>query len=170
MVQSKYAKELEIMIKSLTLKQAIAQTFDVDGRKLPEFTSSKPVQQAREWLERNGTKFDYQRNYLDKGMVIYAFGGGNPQYTVVETDADLDALKGAQVFGTLSVPKRGRKSKSQERRENAMKQADVNANIGAAQTSGGTTLSEPAEMSTQPDIDTLQNKETIVTDPEDSEN
>lgn len=122
------------MIKSLTLKQAIAQAFDIDGRTIPDFTSSKPVQEARNWLERNKHTFEYQRNYLDKGLVVYAFGGGNPQFTVVETDDDLKQFAGAQVFATLSVPKRGRKSKSQQRRENAMSGNDVNANIGADQT------------------------------------
>lgn len=139
------------MIKSLTLKQAIAQAFNIDGRTIPEFTSSKPVKEARDWLERNSHTFDYQRGALNDGLVVYSFGGGNPQFTVV--DGDADKLKGAQIFASLSVAKKTRKSKSQQRRENVSAGREVNADIDT----------------TQPDIDTLQNKETIVTDPEDSE-
>lgn len=106
------------MIKTLTLKQAIAQAFDIDGRTIPDFTSSKPVKQARDWLERNGHKFDYTPRVVADGIVVHSFGGGNPVFTVIEGNAA--ELEHAQIFATLAPIKRGRKSKSQERREKAM--------------------------------------------------
>ena len=100
------------MIQSTTLEKAISEAFNIDGRKVPKFTSSKPVKQAREWLVKEGFEVEYKRGELKAGSVcVYTYGASNPMYTVV---SEGDELKGATILAGLSATK---KSKSQERRE-----------------------------------------------------
>ena len=90
------------MIKTFTLEDAISQVFSVDG--VPQFRTYKPVQEAREWLQRNEIEFDYERSTLKDGIVFFAFGSGQPQIAVV--DGDGDRLKGAMILATLSPKKK----------------------------------------------------------------
>lgn len=98
-------KELETMIKTFTLEDAISQVFSVDG--VPEFRTYKPVKEARAWLERNELDFEYQRKQLTDGIVFFAFGAGQPQITIV--DGDAEKLKGAQILAVLKPTKKTRK-------------------------------------------------------------
>lgn len=100
------------MIKTTTLREAVAEVFGYELKKVPEFTSSKPLQQVREWLDREGKKYKYEKGRAGNGVVVYSVGAGNPQYAIVEDNFD---VMGAQILAVLSP-----KSKSQERREKAM--------------------------------------------------
>lgn len=109
------------MLKTLTLKQAIAQAFDIDGRTIPEFTSSKPVQEARNWLDRQGVKYDYVRGAKQNGVFIFTRGAGSPQFAVIDDDTEQTA--GLLALATLA-PKKYH-SKSEQRRVEASQAAKV---------------------------------------------
>lgn len=82
---------------------------------VPEFTASKPVKQARAWLEAQGVKFNYVKNSRANGVFVFTRGAGSPQYAVVTDETAVET--GLQALGTLS-PKY--KSKSEQRRHEAM--------------------------------------------------
>lgn len=98
------------MIKTLTLEEAIATAFGLDN--VPTFTTSKPLLEARQWLDRQGVKYNYERGVRGKrGVYVFTRGAGSPQYTVLDDETELQ--RGIQSLATLS-PKY--KSKSEERR------------------------------------------------------
>lgn len=106
------------MIKTYPLREAIAKAFDIDLDTIPEFTSSKPVKQAREWLASKGYNVDYRRGEAPVGsFAVVTFGASGPMNTVVEEG---DSFKGARVLASLSPGK----SKSQQRREAIMSDAE----------------------------------------------
>ena len=76
------------MIDTTDLRTAISKVFDIKLKDVPEFTSSKPVNQAKDWLERNDHEFNYHKAELKAGIVIFAFGSSNPMITIVEKDDD----------------------------------------------------------------------------------
>ena len=89
---------------NLTLNQAIAEYFDIDGRTIPEFKSGKPVAQAREWLATEGHEFEYMKRSLPtdgKSLVIYT-RGGVPMYGVID---NADAVRGTQILGSIVIKK-----------------------------------------------------------------
>ena len=108
------------MIQTTTLKLAIAEVFDLDGRSIPEFTSSKPLKEARAWLDREGIKYNYVRGAKQNGVFVFTRGAGSPQFAVV-TD-ETDTTGGLLALATLS-PKY--KSKSEQRRHEAQEASQV---------------------------------------------
>jgi hypothetical protein len=116
------------MKTDLTLNQAIAQYFDIDGRTLPAFTAAKPVLQAREWLTANGHELEYTKGELPKdnrGIVVYS-RGGSPMFAVI--DGDASALAGSMVHGSItkvSIRKNAKKNdKTAKNAENSQKQPE----------------------------------------------
>jgi hypothetical protein len=116
---------------NLTLNQAIASHFDIDGRTLPEFKSSKPVVEAREWLARNDHNVEYLKRSLptdNKGVVVYS-RGGIPMFGVI--DGDVTELRGSTVLGSLvkvaSKPAKTRKKR--EKVENNEKNDEIDTNV-----------------------------------------
>lgn len=109
------------MITTLTLQEAISQVFGLND--VPEFRTVKPFKEAREWLDRKGIDYNFDRTTVQNGIAVYAFGAGQPQYTIIENDAE--KLKGATIHGILSL-----RSKSQARRikesQNVVVQGDIN--------------------------------------------
>lgn len=104
------------MLKTMTLSEAIAEAFGI--KDVPEFTQSKPVKQAREWLDAKKQPYTYTRGVADRGVLVFTRGAGSPQYTVIDKDTDITG--GTAVLGTLTP-----KSKSQQRREDAMNADDA---------------------------------------------
>jgi len=107
------------MNATVTLKQGIAQAFGIDGRKLPEFNSSKPLKEAREWLDREGIEYRYEKGQFGVGLVAFVRGAGSPQYMVVTDESEVNTPGNAPL--ALLAPK----SKSQSRRINASQAAKV---------------------------------------------
>lgn len=110
------------MKMDLTLNQAIAEYFDIDGRTLPTFKSGKPVQEARDWLTENGHELQYNKRSLptgDHGIVIYS-RGGVPMFAVVDGDAS-ESFRGAIVHGSIEKTaknvKKSRKSSKNDENE-----------------------------------------------------
>jgi hypothetical protein len=120
------------MITTLTLQEAISQVFGLND--VPEFRTVKPFKEAREWLDRKGIDYNFDRTTVQNGIAVYAFGAGQPQYTIIEDDAE--KLKGATIHGILSL-----RSKSQARRIGAL-QADVVVD----DESGDVSLENPVEV------------------------
>lgn len=104
------------MIKTLSLDEAISQVFGIDN--VPKFTDDKPMKQARAWLESQNIAHVYERGQMINGVVVYSIGSSSPQFAIADGE---QSFKGAQVYGILA-PKQ--KSKSQQRREDAMKVAN----------------------------------------------
>ena len=97
------------MKKNLTLNQAVAEYFGIDGRKLPEFNASQPVDQARAYLKsEHDVDTEYTSFEANDGIVVYS-QGGMPIFAVA--DGDADELRGVTIHGTLSkVAKKAEKT------------------------------------------------------------
>lgn len=137
------------MIKTLTLKQAVSEAFDIDGRTIPEFTSSKPLKEARAWLDRENRPYTYERGpstaSLKAGSVIvFTRGAGSPQYAVFGENQAVPG--GTQILAAL-IPK----SKSQARRETAMNVSDDTVESTPVITEAPEDQSEPQMTVTSPD-------------------
>lgn len=100
------------MKANLTLNQAIAEYFDIDGRSIPAFNGGKPVAQAREWLSQNEHGFEYIKRDVPKsgGLVIYT-RGGVPLYAILEKGDSLPA--GSMLHGSI-VKKTKKTAKNDE--------------------------------------------------------
>lgn len=86
------------MIKTTTLEDAISQVFGID--EVPAFKSSKPVKEARAWLESQNIKFDYHKNAQAIGVFVFTRGAGSPQYAVLNDGDDVGG--GVQALATLA--------------------------------------------------------------------
>lgn len=106
------------MMKTTTLSDAISQVFGI--KDVPVFTSSKPVKQARAWLDGQGIKYDYIKYGKKNGVFIFTRGAGSPQYAVIGENDEIGA--GVQSLASLS-PKY--KSKSEQRRVEASQAAQI---------------------------------------------
>lgn len=95
------------MIKTLPLREAVSQVFDIDLIDVPHFLDVKPVKELRSWLDRKEIPYTHERGKLGDGIVVFTIGAGSPRYTIVEGDAD--KMRGAMIFATLG-PKDKKKS------------------------------------------------------------
>lgn len=109
------------MTTTVTLKQGIAQAFNLDGRSVPEFKSSKPLKEAREWLERQGIEYTYEVGQFGVGLVAFTRGAGSPQYTVVTDENEVNTPGNAPI--AVLAPKYH--SKSEQRRVEATRAAKI---------------------------------------------
>ena len=94
---------------NLTLNQAIAEYFDIDGRTIPAFNGGKPVAQAREWLSDNEHGFEYiKRGVSPSGGIVVYTRGGVPLYGILGKGESLPAgsmLHGSIVKKSKKTPK-----------------------------------------------------------------
>lgn len=88
------------MIKTLPLREAVAQVFGLDLKEVPDFQDVKPVKELRGWLDRQNIKYSHERGKLADGIVVFTIGAGSPQYTIVE--GDTSHLRGAMIFASIT--------------------------------------------------------------------
>ena len=105
---------------NLTLNQAIAEYFDIDGRTIPAFKGGKPVAQAREWLASNEHEFEYiKRDVPASGGIVVYTRGGVPLYGVLGKGESLPA--GSMLHGSIvkKAKKTPKTSKNDEKSQNS---------------------------------------------------
>lgn len=114
------------MKTNLTLNQAIADYFDIDGRTIPAFDGGKPVAQARDWLTSEKHGFEYIKRDVPQsgGLVIYT-RGGVPIYGVLGKGESLPA--GSMLLGSF-VKKMKKTPKTSKNDENSQNDDDSELN------------------------------------------